>query len=115
MENESLITSASYIFRNTGSAIGLSMASVRFQTTLRQRLDERLGDDDDAKQHLPAIREDIGAIQTLPPALRTVAEEAYIESLQRAFILLSLAGALGVVLNLPMRRHRLHSTLSRSD
>ena len=56
-EYQAVVISAGLAFRSTGSAIGLTTASVAFQNLLRVRLQEGIGGITDADEIIDRIRD----------------------------------------------------------
>ena len=114
-KEQAVITSAAYIFRNTGTAIGISISSVMFQGTLRSQLATRFGHDEQGTKLIPALLRSTEAIRILPTHLQGEAVQAFIQALKWTFFLQAILGTLGVLASLFMQRHKLHSTMSRRD
>ena len=111
--HHAVITSASYAFRSTGSAIGITIASAVFQNMLKMNLWARFGDRPDAAEVIGRIRDSFDEIRHLPPGWEAGVLDSYVNALRGVFLTsLGIAG-LGAVVSVFMRENKLHSTLSR--
>lgn len=112
-EHQAVITSASYAFRSTGSAIGIAIASAVFQNLLSRDLWAAIGDRDNAANVIRRLRDSLDVIKELPEDWKYDVQSAYMESLRGVFLTtLGLTVIAGVV-SLAMREHTLHTNLSR--
>ena len=112
-KDHSVITSASYAFRSTGSAIGITIASAVFQNILKFRLWATLGDREGAKEVIGRLRDSLEEIKNLPLDWRGEVREAYMDALRGVFLTILGISVLGAVVSLAMREHKLHNTLAR--
>lgn len=113
-KDQAVVTSASYAFRNTGSTIGITVASAVFQNWLNRSLTQALGDLPQADDIIKAIRDDYHKIAALPTAaLRHEAEESYLGAFRGAFVAALITIILASLASLCMREHKLHETLAR--
>lgn len=112
-KEQAVITSASYAFRSTGSAIGITVASAVFQNILKLRLWGTLGDREGAADIIDRLRDSLDAIKTLPIEWRAQVQGVYMDALRGVFLTLLGISALGAVVSLAMREHTLHSNLER--
>ncbi|KAL8847983.1 MAG: hypothetical protein Q9221_006945 [Calogaya cf. arnoldii] len=113
--NQAVITSASYAFRSTGSTIGIAIASAVFQNILNRRLQSRFSGlpGSDENRYVEKLRDSLYEIGKLPPELKEVAMECYMDSLRGVFLTTLGIGVLGAAVSLAMREHVLHSNLAR--
>jgi len=112
-KDQAVITSASYAFRSTGSAIGITIGSAVFQNLLSKKLWETLGGRDGAGEIIGRLKDDLEEIGRLPVELRGEVKGVYMESLRGMFLCLLGISVLGAAVSLGMREHRLHGTLAR--
>ena len=112
-KDQAVITSASYVFRSTGSAIGITIASAVFQNILKLRLWARLGGWDGAAEIIKRLRDSLEEIDKLPAGQRAVVRDVYMEALRGVFLTLLGISALGALVSLAMREHTLHKNLAR--
>ncbi|KAL9128876.1 MAG: hypothetical protein Q9217_002533 [Psora testacea] len=112
-QHQAVITSASYAFRSTGSAIGITIASAVFQNLLSRNLWAALGDKDGAARAIRRLRDSLDVIEQLPAEWRLDVQNAYMESLRGVFLTTFVISVLAGIVSLAMREHTLYTTLSR--
>lgn len=112
-KDQAVITSASYVFRSTGSAIGITIASAVFQNILKMRLWARLGNQEGAAELIKRVRDSLDEIEKLPIDLRAVVRDVYMDALRGVFLTLLGISVLGALVILAMREHILHRNLER--
>ncbi|KAI4098171.1 MAG: hypothetical protein LQ339_006549 [Xanthoria mediterranea] len=114
--DQAVITSASYAFRSTGSTIGIAIASAVFQNILGRKLRSRftgLPGSDDENKYVGRLRDSLDEIGKLPPGLKDVAMDCYMDALRGVFLTTLGIGVVGAAVSLAMREHVLHSNLAR--
>lgn len=109
----SVVTSASYAFRSTGSTIGITIASAVFQNVLKNQLWGRFGDRDEAEELIPRIRDNLDEIWEVPSDWYQGVLASYEKSLQAIFATLLGLCILAALTSLFMRQHKLHNNLAR--
>lgn len=109
----SVVTSASYAFRSTGSTIGITIASAVFQNVLKKGLWARFGDREDAGERIPRIRDSLDEIWRLPFDWRQGVLDTYMLSLRAIFFTLLGVTVLAALASVLMRQHTLYSNLAR--
>ncbi|KAL8995950.1 MAG: hypothetical protein Q9169_004423 [Polycauliona sp. 2 TL-2023] len=115
-KHQAVITSASYACRGTGSAIGIAVCSLVFQNTLKRRLWEEFGAEDEAALIIGRLRDNLKEIKYLPnDGWMAGAEDAYMDALTDVFWTIFGLAAVGTVASLFMREHTLHRSLARRD
>ncbi|KAL9132550.1 MAG: hypothetical protein Q9175_006276 [Cornicularia normoerica] len=112
-EDQAVITSASYAFRSTGSAIGITIASAVFQNILKLRLWAEFGDREGAADMIARLRDSLDEIKTLPVEWKGEVREVYMEALRGVFLTTLGIGIIGGLISLAMREHVLHKNLER--
>lgn len=112
-KEQAVITSASYAFRSTGSAIGITIASAVFQNILKIRLWAELGGREGAADVIGRLRDSLDEIKTLPVEWRGEVREVYMEALRGVFLTTLGIAVIGGLVSLAMREHVLHKTLER--
>ena len=112
-KDQAVITSASYAFRSTGSAIGITIASAVFQNILKMRLWATLGDRDGAGEVIDRLRDSLDAIKTLPLDWRGEVRDVYMDALRGVFLTILGISVVGATVSLAMREHMLHRNLER--
>lgn len=111
--NQAVITSASYAFRSTGSAIGITIASAVFQNVLRLKLRATVGDREGAADIIRKLRDSLDEINNVPLEWRGEVRGVYMEALRGVFLTTLGIGVVGGLVSLLMREHTLHKTLER--
>lgn len=112
-EHQAVITSASYAFRSTGSAIGITIASAVFQNILNIELWNKLGDREGAAKIIGRLRDNLDEIKILPPEWKAGVIDVYIDALRGVFLTTLGLAVLGFLVSLAMREHTLHNNLAR--
>ena len=112
-KDHSVITSASYAFRSTGSAIGITIASAVFQNILKSELWARFGDREGAADVIRRVTDSLDEIQKLPESWKGGVIQVYMDALRGVFVTTVGIAVLGLAISLFMREHTLHSNLAR--
>ncbi|GAK63741.1 major facilitator superfamily transporter [Moesziomyces antarcticus] len=81
-------TGVTYLFRATGSVLGISLSSAILQNSLQKNLEKT----DIPRKVIQLIRQDAGAIKELSKPLRQAAIGAYEQSMHTVFIAIAAAG-----------------------
>ncbi|MCJ1349432.1 hypothetical protein MMC31_007672 [Peltigera leucophlebia] len=110
---QSLVTSASYAFRSTGSTLGITIASAVFQNILNLKLWDLLGDRPGAAEIISRLENNLEEIEKLPQGLERLVRGAYMDALSGVFLTTLGLSVLGLLVSLAMRENVLHSTLAR--
>ena len=113
-EHQAVITSASYVFRSTGSAIGITIASAVFQNLLSRNLWAAIGWKENATEVIARLRDNLQLIHTLSEDLRVPVQEAYMESLRGVFVTTLGFSIIAGLTSLLMKEHTLYSDLLRT-
>lgn len=96
-------TSGFYLSLNLGSLVGVSVASLLIQSSVRQQLRETLRDFPNRDQLMDKILSNLDIIHKVPPKLREIIVEAYCNSLIHVWVFALLCGCLAFVVSLFMR------------
>ena len=112
-EHQAVVTSASYAFRSTGSAIGVTIASAVFQNVLNIELWDRFGDRKGATEVIDKLRENLSELKSLPPEWKAGVLDVYMDALRDVFLTTLGIAVLGFLVGLAMREHKLHDNLAR--
>ena len=112
-KDQAVITSASYAFRSTGSAIGITISSAVFQNILKLELWHRFGDRKGAAEIIGKLRDSLDEIQRLPPSWKADVMDVYMDALRGVFLTTLGFAVIGLLVSLAMREHKLHGNLAR--
>ncbi|KAI9647013.1 hypothetical protein NHQ30_005015 [Ciborinia camelliae] len=112
-DHHSLVTSASYAFRSTGSSIGITIASAVYQNILKADLWATFADHPDAEHIIRKIRDSFDGLQSLPDDWRDAVLNCYMHSFRAVFGTALAFAVLGAVAGSAMRQNVLHERLDR--
>ncbi|KAK0102663.1 hypothetical protein ONS95_006267 [Cadophora gregata] len=112
-QHQAVVTSASFAFRSTGSAIGLTLCSVVFQNMLRVGLTSRLVHIPGAEQIIERIRGSFDEIWLVDPAVQPAVKESYMAALNGVFLLIFALTIVSAAFSFSMRQNVLHTNLGR--
>lgn len=112
-QHQAVITSASYAFRSTGAAIGITIASAVFQNILDVKLRAQLGDRPGGADVIAKLRNNLEEIHRVPPGWESIVKGVYMDALRGVFLTTMGIGVLGLLVSLLMREHVLHTNLAR--
>ncbi|KAL8687885.1 MAG: hypothetical protein Q9218_006065, partial [Villophora microphyllina] len=68
--DQAVATACSYLFRSLGSIVGLSLSATVVQQSLRNELQDRLNNGEDAEEIVQRVRQSLDYINTLPPDIK---------------------------------------------
>ncbi|KDN36089.1 MFS general substrate transporter [Tilletiaria anomala UBC 951] len=97
-------TSMSYLFRNTGQILGVSLSGLLLQSLLKRQLQQTLGHLPHAAELISQIRHETSVIKTLPSDIRAEAVRAYASALRWVFVLYLAATVAMCAANLILER-----------
>ncbi|KAG8532843.1 uncharacterized protein KY384_002721 [Bacidia gigantensis] len=112
-EHQAVVTSASYAFRSTGSAIGITIASAVFQNLVSRNLQTAIGDRQGAADVIRRLKDNLEVIKHLPEGWKGDVQQAYMDSVRGVFLTTLGISVVGAAVSLLMREHTLYATLSR--
>lgn len=112
-EYQAVVTSSIYVFRSTGSAIGVNIASAIYQNTLMSRLWKTFGNDDGAGEEIKKIADSFDEMRHLPPHWRQAVLSSCMDSLHSVFITCLVLAIMAFGCQIFVRQHQLHSSLER--
>ncbi|KAF7957835.1 hypothetical protein EAE96_003405 [Botrytis aclada] len=112
-DHHSVITSASYAFRSTGSTIGITIASAVYQNILKSDLWEKFGDRPNAEEIIGRIRDSFDELNKLPEGWKEGVTESFMDAFKGVFLT-----ALGFAILMAgtgsmMKQNVLHDSLDR--
>ena len=110
--HQAVITSASFVFRSTGSSMGITIASAVFQNILSVKLRSRLGHHDGAADVIAQLRNNFD-IHQVPRGWESIVKDVYMDALRGVFLTTLGIAVLGLLVSLLMREHALHTNLAR--
>ncbi|EDN91315.1 hypothetical protein SS1G_00718 [Sclerotinia sclerotiorum 1980 UF-70] len=113
-DHHSVITSASYAFRSTGSTIGITIASAVYQNILKTRLWEKFGDQPNAEEIIKKIRDSFDELNRLPEGWKEGVMESYMDSFRGVFLTALGFAVLMAGVGSMMKQNVLHERLDRS-
>ena len=112
---QAVVTSLSYVFRSTGSVVGLALASAVYQGALETDLWTKIGDLDNAADVIRSIKDSFDEIDRLPSHIQWAVRSSYIVALRATFQTTVAFAAIALVTGLLIRELKLHSTLAREE
>ncbi|TBU60299.1 MFS general substrate transporter [Dichomitus squalens] len=84
--DQAVATAVSYLFRSLGSVVGLSVGTTLTNDVVRKSLRRRLlGEGHDVEEIIKRVRESLGYLDQLEPAVRAKVVHSYRDGLQAAF------------------------------
>ena len=96
-ENQAVATACSYLFRSLGSVVGISLTATVVQQALRNQLQEKLGNSDEAATIVKNVRESLDYLKTLDPATRELVRQCYGNATTAGFGLLIAIASLAAI------------------
>jgi len=114
-EHHSVITSATYAFRSTGSTIGVTIASTVYQNLLVDGLHSRFDGKPGAEKEIRIIRDSLEELKHLPKGWKVGVMQSYDTALRGVFLTALGVAVAGAVAGSFMQQHKLHSSLDRKD
>ncbi|VUC26839.1 unnamed protein product [Clonostachys rosea] len=110
---QAVVTSAIYLARSIGSTLGLAIVSAVYQNSLRQGLSERFDTQPNARREIDLIINDLNELRRLPAGWYEGALASFMEAFRAVWLILLGMAILNVICLLPIRQHKLHSTVDR--
>ncbi|KAL8936655.1 MAG: hypothetical protein Q9211_004078 [Gyalolechia sp. 1 TL-2023] len=83
--DQAVATACSYLFRTTGSVIGLALSATVVQQSLRNQLQDQLNSGEDAEEIAQRVRQSLDYIKTMPPDMRQIVRECYSHAIRDGF------------------------------
>ncbi|KAL8671967.1 MAG: hypothetical protein Q9168_003563 [Polycauliona sp. 1 TL-2023] len=115
VSEQALVTSLSYVFRSTGSVMGVAIGSAVYQAVLENKLWQKLGGMDGAEDIIKGVRESLKSIDVLEEGVKKVVKGCYMIALRATFLTTVGFAAAAVVTGLLVRELKLHETLQREE
>ncbi|KAI0198246.1 major facilitator superfamily domain-containing protein [Astrocystis sublimbata] len=110
---QAVVTSCTYLARSLGGTIGITVASVIYQGTLRSDLWERFGDMPNAAEKIQRILDDLAELSNLPSEWFEGVIQSFMDAFFYVWLLMLAWGILALVLIAPIKQHQLHTNLER--
>lgn len=111
-EYQAVITSSIYVFRSTGSIIGINIASAVYQHKLKSELWKRFGEDG-ATRDIGNIMDNFDELNHLPPRWRQAVLFSCMDSLHAVFITCLVMAIMAFGCQIFVKQYKLHSNLAR--
>ncbi|KAF7955072.1 uncharacterized protein EAE97_000331 [Botrytis byssoidea] len=112
-DHHSVITSASYAFRSTGSTIGITIASAVYQNILKSDLWEKFGDKPNAEEIIGRIRDSFDELNKLPEGWKEGVTESFMDAFRGVFLTALGFAILMAGVGSLMKQNVLHERLDR--
>ena len=112
---QAVVTSLSYVFRSTGSVVGLALASAVYQAVLENDLWRKIGDQKNAADVIRSIKDSLNEIDRLPSQMQGAVRSSYMVALRATFTTSAAFAVMALVSGLLIRELKLHSTLTREE
>ena len=112
---QAVVTSLSYVFRSTGSVVGLALASAVYQAVLENDLWRKIGDQENAADVIRSIKDSLDEIDRLPGQIQWAVRSSYMVALRATFMTSAAFAVMALVSGLLIRELKLHSTLTREE
>ncbi|KAI1271679.1 major facilitator superfamily domain-containing protein [Xylaria sp. FL0933] len=110
---QAVVTSCTYLARSLGSTVGITIASVIYQSVLRTGLWERFGDRPDAGERIQRILDDLTELSNLPSGWMEGVMQSFMNSFLSVWFMMLAWAVLALVCISPIKQHQLHVTLER--
>jgi len=88
-EDQAVTTACSYLFRQLGSVIGISLCATAIQQILRADLRQKLGSGKEADDIVQSVRKSLDAIKKLDPNTAHIVRGSYASATRHGFILMT--------------------------
>ncbi|KAJ2964217.1 hypothetical protein NQZ79_g823 [Umbelopsis isabellina] len=111
-EDIATIASISYLFRSTGSVIGVSLVSTVFQSKLKQYLEQSITGPD-AQRIIDLVRRETTAIHTLPDNIREIVIDCFQKAIKLGYSLTIVFAFTAFVISIFVHGTKLHNRVSK--
>ena len=112
---QAVMTSLTYVFRATGSVVGLAAASAVYQGVLKRDLWTKIGNLDNAADIIRRIKDSLDEIDLLPGPVQEAVRSSYMVALGATFLTMVVFAVLALSTGLLIRQIKLHLTLGRVE
>ncbi|KAI3331646.1 major facilitator superfamily domain-containing protein [Xylariaceae sp. AK1471] len=110
---QAVVTSCTYLARSLGGTIGITIASVIYQSTLRTDLWERFGDQPNAAERIQRILDDMAELGNLPNGWMEGVTQSFMGAFLSVWLMMLAWAVLALICISPIKQHQLHVTLDR--
>ncbi|RUS23203.1 hypothetical protein BC937DRAFT_90787 [Endogone sp. FLAS-F59071] len=104
--------SMSYLFRATGSVLGVSICSAIFQALLKSELIANIHGPD-ANEIIDTVRKSVSSIRNIPKEYQNIVIAAYLQAIQGAFSITIVFAVLAFISSLFIQKLKLNTTIRR--
>ena len=112
---QALVISLGFVFRSTGSVMGVAIGSAVYQGVLERKLWDQLGSTDNAADLIGDIKSSLNEIEQLPRHLQTIVRNCYLVALRSTFSTTVAFATFAVVTGFLVKEWKLHSTWNRDE
>ncbi|WBW74220.1 vacuolar amino acid transmembrane transporter Fnx1 [Schizosaccharomyces osmophilus] len=112
-QDQAVATGLSYLFRATGSVMGISLSQTATLTLVMNNLSKQLADIPGKEDLIQCLRESISIIPDLPANVRRLVVQSYVEAFTVAFAIVSFFAFFGLIFSLKIRQFYLHTSVDR--
>ncbi|KAH7253684.1 major facilitator superfamily domain-containing protein [Fusarium redolens] len=110
---QAVVTSSTYLARSLGGTVGITLASVLYQSSLDMSLWALFGDKPNAADKIQKIKDDLTEIYCLPKAWYEGVLESLMQAFGRVWLMMLAWAVLALVCISPIKQHKLFTTLDR--
>ncbi|KAF5626167.1 multidrug resistance fnx1 [Fusarium sp. NRRL 52700] len=110
---QAVVTSTTYLARSLGGTIGITLASVLYQSSLDVSLWARFGQQPDAADEIQRIKDDLTEINHLPEGWYSGVIESLMQAFGHVWLMMLAWAVLALISISPIKQHKLFSTLDR--
>ncbi|KAL8693994.1 MAG: hypothetical protein Q9218_001293 [Villophora microphyllina] len=115
LSDQAVVTSLSYIFRSTGSVMGLCVASAVYQQVLDKDLWAHFGGLKNAAGVIQGIRSSLDSVGNLPEQMQVIVLKSYMLALRATFSTTVAFTVVALVCGLLVKELKLQSTLAHDE
>ncbi|KAG9501674.1 hypothetical protein J7337_007365 [Fusarium musae] len=110
---QAVVTSTTYLARSLGGTIGITLASVLYQSSLDMSLWARFGNQPNAADEIWRIKDDLTEIHHLPEGWYSGVMESLMKAFGHVWLMMLAWAVLALISISPIKQHKLFSTLDR--
>ncbi|KAG5765092.1 hypothetical protein H9Q72_006844 [Fusarium xylarioides] len=110
---QAVVTSITYLARSLGGTIGITLASVLYQSSLDMSLWARFGHQPNATEEIRRIKDDLCEIHHLPEGWYSGVMESLMQAFGHVWLTMLAWAVLALISISPIKQHKLFSTLDR--